>query len=412
MKIAVSEPNPCKRILDVELPPENVKEEFEKKISHYQQNAQVRGFRPGKVPRDIILTRFNDIIMGETVEEIINRSYEEACKQEKLVPVSRAKIDSVEYGESKPLKFKAEFEIDPAVELEKYTGLGIKVEKPEVTEKEVENASEELRERLASFKKVDRPSKKGDYMRYEYAKVIVDGKERTDYKNPTYPVEIGEAKIKEFNKALVGVTAGENVEVHFTFPKDYEVEEVREKPADFTLKIIEVQEKSLPELNDEFAKKVGPYENLEQMKTRIRQDLEAYKKEMTRRKATDDVVGKIIENNKILVPQSRIDSYAENMFEEMKKKYKNIGHEDSLIRYKEIGEKEIKKYKIVDFVAKKENIKATPEEVDAKIKEHAEKQGEKFEELKERFRRDGTTLMIRSDLREEKTVDWLIEHNQ
>lgn len=411
MKVNVSEPTVSKRVLDIEVPQQDVEQEFQKNLTEYQQTAQVRGFRPGKVPREIILTRFKDAIMGKTVEDVINNSYEKACKDHQLVPVSIAKIEEVDFGEGKPLKFKAEIEIDPPVELKKYTKLGVKVDKVEVKDEDVEAVVNDLRERLASYNKVERKSQKGDYIKYEYEKILVGGEPRSDYRNPSYPVPIGQAKIKEFDKALVGVSAGESVPVRFTFPKDYEVEEVRGKDGDFTLKITEVLEKKLPEADDAFAKKIGPYQNIQEMRDRIRKDLESRRQRDAKRKAQDELIDKILDKNEVVVPEARVEEYARRMLEEVQKSYKNENAEEMLDRYRKIGEREMKKYKIVDYVAKKENIKATQEEVDARIKEYAESVNEKFEDVKERLRRNGTTMTLRSDIREEKTLDWLVEQN-
>jgi len=400
-----------KRVLDIEVPVQDVDQEFQKNLTEYQQTAQVRGFRPGKVPRDIILTRFKDAIMGKTVEDVINHSYEKACKDNQFVPVTMAKIEAVDFAEGKPLKFKAEIEIDPPVELKKYTKLGVKVDKVEVKDEDVDAVVEDLLERLATYAKVERASQKGDYIKYEYEKILVGGELRTDYRNPSYPVPIGQAKIKEFDKALIGAKAGDIVPVQFTFPKDYEVEEVRGKDGDFTLKIVEVLEKKLPAAGDEFAKKIGPYQNIQEMRDRIRTDIETRRRRDAKRKAQDELVDKIIDKNEIVVPEARVEEYARRMLEEVQKTYKDTTSEEALDRYRKVGEREMKKYKIIEWVAKKENIKATQEEVDARIKEYAESVKERFEDVKEKLRRNGTTMTLRSDIREEKTLDWLVEQN-
>jgi trigger factor len=412
VKIDVQEPTQCKRVLDIEIPSEEVKKEFQKKIGKYRQTAQVPGFRKGKVPVNIILTRFSKAIMSETVEELINHSFDTALKEKQMVPVNQATIDKVDYGDDKPLKFQAEFEIEPQVELSKYTGLGIEIKQDAVDDKNVEQVLVDLRDRMASFTKAERASKKDDYIKYSYSKVVVDGKERADYKNPEYPVPIGDAKIKEFNKALVGIRSGEEITVKFNFPKDYEAEEVRGQAAEFTLNVHEVLEKKLPELDDDFAKKIGNYQTVEELKNRVRDDLVKNAEQASRNKGWEKVLGSLIEHNELIVPDSRVDHYAELMFAQMKKQNTTLEKDEALPRYRELGAREIKQQKIIDWVAKKENIKASQEEVDEKIKEFAESRKQNFEELKERFRKEGTTLMIRNDIKEQKTIDWLLENNR
>ncbi len=412
MKVEVSELTACKREMLIEAPVEDVKKEFDKNISEYQKTAQIKGFRPGKVPVKILLIQYGESVMEKTAEDMINNLYRDVCKEKQIVPASRASMSDVSYGIDKPLKFKVTFEIEPEIELKEYTGLGIVQDKVKLTDKDVDAVLDDLRERMATFDKVDRTSKKGDYIKYTHEKVIVDNKERTDYRDQTYPMPVGEAKIKEINKALIGVKAGEIVNVKFKFPKDYEAEEVREKDADFTFKITEVLEKKLPELNDDFAKKIGQYKDIEEMKVKIKEELKNTRESESKKKVEAGIFDAIIAKNEIPIPESRVEAYTENMLQEMEKYNKTLDRSKVIDSYRKMALDEIKKYRIIEWVAKKENIKGTKEEVDAKIKKIAEERKENFEELKEKLRKDGTTLTMRSDLRYEKTIDWLIEKNK
>jgi FKBP-type peptidyl-prolyl cis-trans isomerase (trigger factor) len=147
------------------------------------------------------------------------------------------------------------------------------------------------------------------------------------------------------------------------------------------------------------------------MRERIREDLLARRSAEAKSKAQEEIIRKIIKASEIAIPQSKIESYAESMYEDMKRRAPRIKHEEAIPRCREMAEQDLKRFRVLDFVAKTENIKPAQGEVDERIREYAALRNENFEEIKERFRKDGTALMIRSDLRERKTLEWLVENN-
>ena len=412
MKAAISEPRSYIRILDIEIPKEDVEGEYNKKLSQYKKEISLPGFRAGKVPLDLVQSRFGKSIYAQTVEDVVERSFEDACKQNSLSPISRGKISNLKADEGAPVSFSIEFEIDPPVEIKSYTNLNIRAEPRKVKDGDVEKAVEELRQRHAELVDVVRPAKKGDSVAIEYLKVIIDGVERKDFSNPKYPVELGNGEIKEFDKALIGRSAGETVDVDIRFPRDFSSKDLAGKDAFFSVKINAVKEKIVPALSPEFLKKLGNFETESALADAVRKDLELREKERSKNEAYSEAIAKLADKSPFEVPESRITSYLEHMAGEIRQ-YARPGEplpteEEINRKYRDSAIRAIKRYKIIEYVATREKIKATQAEVDRQVEQLAAAYGQPFEQLKQSLRANGTTNRIRSDIRERKTLDFLI----
>ncbi len=412
MKVAVSEPKSYIRIMDIEIPKEDIEGEYSKKLAQYRREISLPGFRQGKVPLDLVKGRFGKAIYAQSVEDLVEKSFENACKQHSLSPISRGNISNLKADEGTPVSFTIEFEIDPQVEIKGYANLNIAAEPKKVKEADVGKAIEDLRDRHAELIDVDRAAQKGDSVAIEYAKVEIDGVERKDFSNPKYPIELGTGEIKEFDKALTGHRAGDVVDVSLRFPKDFSSKDLAGKDGFFSVKINAVKEKKVPQLEPEFFKKLGNFDSVEALTDAVRKDLEAREKERAKNEAYSKAIEKLADKNQIDVPESRIQNYLEHMTEELKR-YARPGEqqptpEEMDKRYRETAVRAIKRYKIIDFVASREQIKATQAEVDKQIEQLAAAYNQPFEQLKQRMRADGTTNRIRLDIREQKTLDFLI----
>lgn len=416
MKTSVSEPQSWKRLVNVEIPTDEVEKTFGEKLKTYCKKAKIPGFRPGKASPAVIKTRFGDSIRAEIIEELIQKSYTDACAENNIVPVAQPKINDLKADENGPITFTIETEVDPAIVIKGYDKLKAKITPAKVKTAEVDKVIEDLRERTATFEDAERASKKGDFLTIEYQKVIVDGQERTDVSSPTYPIELGASKIKEFDKALAGREAGSVVTAAITFPKDYGDAEIAGKSGEFTIKITKVQQRILPDVNEEFCEKMGDFADETALRSQILQDLEKRELEKAKSAAIDKAVDQLIKSNPFDVPPARVTAYLGYMKEQMERYADNgrpVPSEAEIdSQYRESGVRTIKRQRIVDFIAEKEGIKATQEEVDTEIGVMAERYGRPFDEVKQALRKNGTSMRIRDDIRERKTLDFLIGEYQ
>jgi trigger factor len=414
VKAKITEPESWKRVIEIELPHEDLDKLFNEKMSGVKKELSLPGFRPGKVPLPLIKQRFGEAIKGEAIDELVQKAFKEACTENNITPISRGKVtNELKIEEGKPLTFSVEAEVDPVIDIKGYEKLKVKATPKKIKDDEVDEALNNVQQRFAEFKDVDRPTKKGDYVKLEYLKVVIDGTERPDVKNPTYPVELGaEHRIKDFDKGLIGHSAGETVEVSIKFPKDYADKEVAGKGGEFTIKITSVQEKVLPEINDEFLKKLGNFADVEALRADLRKRIEEDEIQRAKNEAYAQAIEKLAEDNPFDVPPARIEHFIDYIMEEAQRERRQgeplPAREEVEKKYHDVAIRTIKRQRIIDFIAAKEKISATQEEVDNEIKKLAEQYNQPFESLKQTLRQNGTTLRIREDLREQKTLNYLI----
>ena len=413
MKAKVSEPETWKRVIDIEVPAETIEKLFEEKLSRLKKDLKIDGFRPGKVPESLVRQRYGEAIRADAVEEIIQQSFKDACTEHKILPISQGAVSNLKNEAGQPLTFSIETEVDPPVVLKGYDRVKIKVAPKKIKDADVDEMVKNLQERFAEFTPVERPAKKGDYITFEYRKVVIEGQERTDFKNPSYPVELGgENRLKDFDKGLIGHGSGETVTISIKFPKEYAEKEVAGKEGEFTLAVTAVLEKKIPEVAVMLEKMGGPLDE-EALRNDLQGRLEAEALEQAKNAAFGEAIETLINENQFEVPPARIESFFDYLMEEAKREKKPgealPTREEIATRYREMAIRSIKRQRILDYIAEQEKIAATQEEVDVEIRRIADQYQQPFDQLKLRMRQNGTTLRIRDDIRERKTLEFLVE---
>ena len=412
LKSTISIPKSWVRIVDIEIPKEDVETTYNKKLSEYKREISLPGFRQGKTPLSMVKTRFGASIFSAAVEDLIEQSFESACKEHSIVPISRGSLSNLKAKEGEPVSFTIEIEIDPEIEIKGYADIGISASVKKIKDGDVDKAIEEIREHSAELKDVDRTAKKGDSVAIEYAKVVIDAVERKDFSNPKHPIELGSGDIKEFDKGLIGHGAGETVDIDVSFPRDFATKELAGKDAFFSVKILAVKEKIVPDLNEEFLKKLGTFASVDALREQVKKDLEHKELDRAKNEAYAKAIERLMDKNPFDIPESRIQSYIDHMLEELSK-YARPGEtppsrDEVAQKYRDTAIRSIKRYKIIDYVATREKIKPTQAEVDRQVQQLAAYYNQPFEQVKQTLRSNGTTNRIRADIREQKTLDFLI----
>jgi trigger factor len=418
LKTTVSEPEVWKRVIEIEIPESEVGAAVDARLAEIKRDARMPGFRQGKVPLAVVRQRYGKAARMEAVEEVMQNAFKTACEEHKINPVSESKLTDMNGGEEggEALRFTIETEVDPPVEIKGYDKLKIKAKPAKVTDSMVDEAFNEFIDRYAEFDDVSRPAKKGDYLRIKYKSVAIDGAERPDLKdrNPEHPIELGgEGVFKEFDKGLAGKSAGDEAEISVKFPKDYADAGVAGKVGEFTVEVLSVQEKRLPELSEEFFKKIGDYQSADALKGEFRKNIEARELRDAKESAREEAIAELIKENPIQLAPSTVESLAKRMMDDYLNRQEPETAEAGLSEEQQenfygIAARMLKRMKIVDYVSEKEKIKATQEEVDSEIMMMAQAYGQDFNALKQKFRQDGVTNRIRVDIRERKTLDFLI----
>ena len=408
-----------KKEIQVEIPADEVGRTTDSLIEKYQKLARLPGFRRGHVPASIIRQRFSEDIKSEVVETLVPRYFRREAEKRGLVPVSQPRVTDLHVNEGEPLRFKASFEVMPEIKVEGYKEL--RAEKPEitVTDDEVEQTLNSLREQHATFTPVEgRPLQDGDF-----AQVSLHGQPKEGEGKPMHMDEIlveigGKNTMQEFNDNLRGASAGEEKTFEVTYPQDYSDQRLAGHTFTYTVNIQSIKHKSLPELNDDFAKELGAeFTGLEDVRKRIREGTEAEKKHRAEHEAKDKLLAELVQRNDFPVPESLVEHQidirlerglralaAQGMrAEDMKKMDLNrlrAGQRDQAVQ-------EVKASVLLDRVADTEKIEVSDEEVNREIEALAQQSKQTPEAIRARLTRDGALDRIKSRIRNEKTLNFL-----
>jgi len=408
-----------KREVAVEVPAEEVTRQTEALIQKYQKLARLPGFRKGHAPASIIRQRFSEEIKSDVVEALVPRYFRQEAERQGLVPVSQPRVTDLHIHDGEPLRFKASFEVLPEIKVEGYKEL--RADKPEitVTEEEVQHSLDHLREQGASYSAIEgRAAADGDF-----AQVALDGrpKEGTEGQ-PVHMddvlVEInGKNTMSEFTENLRGASAGDERTFDVVYPEDSQDKRLAGKTFTYNVKMLSLKQKNLPELNDDFAKELGDFTGIEDVRKRIRENMEAEKKQNAERESKDKLDAELVKRNEFEVPESLVDHQidvrlerglralaAQGMRQEDMKKMDfnrlRAGQRDQ-------AEQEVKASLLLDKIADLEKIEVSDEEIDREIDALAQQTKQTSEAVRARLTRDGALDRIRSRIRNEKTLEFL-----
>src|SRR5690606_26830176 len=245
----------------------------------------------------------------------------------------------------------------------------------------------------------------------EYLSIVIAGEGKPLPPRPEFRMELGTSSVPEMDRALLGAKAGDEKRVVFTFPDDYRQDELAGKESEYDLKIIEVQEVKLPALDDEFAKEFG-FDSLDAFRARIREDLTRQSVQRAKEEVYEQAMRRLMEINPFDIPKARIQNYVKYKLEQQGHVHADDDHGHDHSDLEEEAVFNIRRYRILEEIAKKEKIKPTAEEVDARIGELAAQYGTDFETLKASLRKSGKIIDVREELKSEKTLDFVIGYKE
>lgn len=407
MNVVVAERGATERELDLEIPGENLASLVETKIETYRKKINLPGFRPGKLPKDVVKKRFGASIRAEAIEDLVDKSIREALTEKKILPVAPGQVEKLDAPEAGPIKVKYLFEVDPEITLKDYKGLGVKVEKTEIKDADIDARIEEIRNQTAQIVRPERPSQNGDLITARYNKILVEGVEMPA-PVPVFQAELGKG-IPAVDAALTGATVGQELSIDFTFPADYADASQAGKAARYEVVVEGVFERKLSEVTDEWASQLGPFKTLADLRERVQKDLAQHADNTAKQKAHDEVMDIVLSRNPFAVPKARVEHFVNWQRDRMIRQGAQVPELPELIQvFGAEAEKQLRRQRAIEWIAEKEEIKATTEEVDARIKEMAEQAGISAEDAREELRKSGRLMEVRESIRMEKTVDWLV----
>lgn len=409
----------CKHEVEITVPVDEVNHETEHVIKDVQKKAHLPGFRPGKAPVSIIKTRFKDAIRQDVLEHILPKAFRKRADEEHWNVVGTPNVTDVHFHEGEPLRFKAEFEVAPDFEVNNYRGVEVPYAEPQVSDEDVTKRIEEIRERKAEYVNEDpRPLVSGDHTLVSVESV--GGIEGEPIRSNDMALHIGNPEtLPEFNEHLVGMSPEDEKEFDVTYPAEYGQERLAGKTVRFKVQVKAVRRKELPELNDEFARDLGDYQNLEELREAIRKVIFAEREYAAQQEAKGKIVDSLAKSHDFPVPQAYVDYQIENNVRrsvreitgrDVDPRSLNLDWNKLREQQGERATQDVKASLLLDKVADSESIHATSEEVDRELQRIAKSEREAVAALRMRFEKDGTLGRIASRIRTEKTLNFLFEH--
>ncbi|MDT8067236.1 MAG: trigger factor [Terriglobia bacterium] len=412
--------NPCLREISVEIPAETVQKERDAVLAKYSRFAKVPGFRKGKVPASIIRQRFSEDVNQEILESLVPRYLRQETAKQNLSPVSQPKIVDLHMHEGEPLTFKASFEILPEFDVPGYQELRAEKEDTTVTDDDVQKALDNLREQHATYENMDegRALQDGDFAQAGFTGTSEEeGAKPVDI--PEVLVEIAGANtIPEFTENLRGMKAGEEKTFDVKYADDYGDQRLAGKTVHYKVTVKGLKKKSLPELNDEFAKELGAELNtIEELRTRIRESLQAEKDHQAEHKAKDKLVEDLVNRYEFAIPESLVESQVDTRLERGMRALAAQGMKVEDLRkmdwgrlregQREAARREVKASLILDKIADAEKIEVPDADVDREIEAVARQSQQPLDEVRHRLTENGGLDRIRTRIRNDKALDFL-----
>ena len=414
-----------KMVLEIEVPPEEVAHAFSTAYRHVADRTKVPGFRPGKAPRHVI-DRFvgRGSVLAEAIDHLVGDAYEAALSQTDVVPIDQPSvdIDPSAVVEGQTVKFTATVPVRPEVQLGAYTDYPFTLEQPEITDEQVEQVIAELREQQATLRPIDeRGAQQGDIASVKFTGTI-DGEPFEGGSADRLPVVIGEDRmIPGWEEQLVGMEIGATKGFDITFPDDYRVEELRGKQAHFEVELLDLREKVLPEVTDEFAQSVGDVKTVDELRAEIRDAMEKRAEAEARHAFGDRIIDFAVSNATVELPEVMVANEVEIMRDELQARLaqQRIGldqylalakqsPEELTAELREPAERRVKTLLVLSAIAEKEGIDASDEEIQAEIEDQLARYGED-PKLREYLTSRRGRSYLRMTIRNRTLVDTLID---
>lgn len=413
MQSEVTEIDPVTVEVAVEVPWNRVKKGLDAGYGQLQKNVRVRGFRPGKAPRNVLVQLYGKQVRSEVIANLVEEGLLEAVRSHELAVVASPEVRSLpDISKGEPLAFKAKIEVRPKVDSIESEGLKVSRTSSEVPDEEVAAEIERLREGQADIVTPDepRPAKAGDLLTISYT-VEIDGEAKDEMAASDRDVELGtERLLPEFDEGLMGKSVGDEVEIRIAYDDETPNPDLKGKRALFKVTVTNLREKLLPELDDELAKDLGEYETLDELRAKTREKLEKAAADRAKSALREQVIEQLVLANPIPVPPSLITQQEQAMRQELAFLMQMAGGNLDLggpEEMRERAEKKVRAAVLMGELARQQDINVDPEEIDAKLIEIAEETGKHIAKVRVEYAGERRESLA-NKLLEDKLLDFLL----
>ncbi len=422
MKIEIENLQGHFKKLMIEIPAETVGIKMNNFYRELQKNAELKGFRKGKAPLNVVREVYGDNAKSQLIRELVEDGFRQAIMEHQFQPLGNPEVNVETLLEGVPFKFQLTFENTPPVNLVNYTGFKTAKSEFKATDEELLKALESVRSQIGTFDEVPPETTvqighhvQIDYNAEEAGKAVPEGSEKDAF------LETGSGQLpKDFEQGLVGMKAGETKTFTVKIPMPENPEEktpLSGRTLDFTVSLKSIRKKNLPELTDELAKKIGPFDGLEALRTRVREDLVRQKEANWKREAQEKAVGYLIENNPVEAPETMVNAQMEQLAIDAGMQLSQMGLAQDQIEERlkgwggEISERAVRMVKtslLLSAIAKKENIQATDDDLRNEIMRIAAQSRKNPKDVVEDFQKRGVMPGLIRQVTELKALDWIV----
>jgi len=409
----------CKHSLTITVPTEDVKVETERALESIRSKVKLKGFRPGKVPAQLVRSRYEEAIRQEAAERLIPRYLGKKLEEENLRAVGTPTISDLHFDDQGRMEFKAEFEVVPEIELKDYRGLTVRYQDPEVTAEDVQARLEELRTEKAQYVNLDpRPAEEGDYVVVSLESL--SGIEGPPVKQDEMVMRLGDPEtLAAFSENLRGLTPGEQREFDVAYPEDFGQPRLAGRTVRFRARLLGLRRKELPELSDELAQDVGDYRDLDELREALRKSIYAERQYRAQLLAKSELLDRLVDVHDFPVPEVFVERQIENIVAANLGALANQGVDPKSVRldwskarqvHREKAEREVKGALLIDRISDREAIAATREEVDQEVHRIAKRERQPVAAVRMRLEKEGALGRIANRIQHEKTLNFLFEN--
>jgi trigger factor len=395
------------RLLQISVPVETVRDAEDKAARRYATRVRLPGFRPGKAPPAMVKKKFADAIRQETLESLVQEAYKEVVEREQLKLASQPHVHDVKFGENEPLTFELHLEVRPEIALSRTQGFRVQRNERHVTDEQVREQVDQVREQRATWTPVeDRPAP-GDMVTVVLATADETG---AMPEGKQYPLVLGAGQaIPGIEELIMEAQPGQTVERPVKWPEDFPDESQRSQTKKVRVTVQDVKRKTLPELDDAFAREVGDFDSIDALRKAVRDDLEANAQRETESEVRQRLLDDIIGANQFDIPPSwvaqLVDAYA-NAYQIPEGEKERFAGE-----FRPMAERQVRRDLVIDTVAERESLTATEADLDDRIAETAAKRGADPGQLYASLQKAGRLKELERSITEDKVFKWLLERN-
>lgn len=395
------------RHIQVSVPAEAVKDAEDKAARRYASTVRLPGFRPGKAPATVVRKKFGEAIRQEALESLVRYAYQEFVEKESIKVASQPHVHDLKFEEGKPLTFELHLELRPTINLARTNGFRVQRAKPTVTDEQVAEQLEQIRDEKATWTPVSEKPKPGDMVNVE---ISTAGAGDQLNEGKSYPLVLGAGQaIPGIEELIMEAAPGETIERPVKWPDDFPDEKQRGQTKTVRITLNEVKRKSAPALDDALAREVGDFESLEALRKTVRGDMEHHAEHEIEANVRQQLIDQIISANAFDIPKSWIQQFVQNYAEAYQvpedQRDKFAGE------FRSLAERQIRRDLVIETIAENESLAATEKDLDDRIAEQAEKRGVNPGQLYAQLEKSGRLKEMERSITEDKVFKWLLERN-